>query len=623
MDKTFINKVKQTILEHLEDEKFGVGDLASEIGFSKSQLLRKIKVCTGKSANQLIKEIRLNEASRLVKESDLTASEISHKVGFGSPSYFNKCFHDHYGCTPGEYKTKSEESLVMAEADPNSTKPVPIKFQKKVLLGLLLIIVVAAISYAFFNRSDKQNTKGQIYSIAVMPFKNLSDDKTNQYFADGVMDDIMNNLSTIKEFKVISRTTMEQYRETQKTAPEIAKELKVNYIIESSIQKYKDSIKIITQLIDAKNDKHIWSKQFGRKFKNIFALESEIAKQIAAELKITLSPTELKQIEKTPTDNLEAYNSYLNGRFFWHQRTEKDLNKSIYYFKKALELDSTYALAYAGLADAYYIMAWWGWFPKNEGYNNGKEFAQKALTIDNNIAEAHATLGGISIWHEWKWEAAENEIKLAISLNPNYASAHQNYSELLDILGRNKEAREQINLALELNPYALAAKDLSSMYYYNTGNYKNAIDEYKLALDLADGNNRVIWKNNIRILQCYLHLGENKVTLENIKKFISTDPSIDNKALDRIYDNSGIEGVIYWFINWMESVDMPEKQPYDIDIARFYAIIGDSQKALKYLEKAFEDGNPEMPIINNNLVFNSIRTKPRFIALLKKMNLTN
>lgn len=622
VDKTLLNKVKKTILEHLEDEKFGVEDLASEIGFSKSQLWRKVKAITGKSLNQIIREIRLNEAVRFIKNSNLTASEISYKVGFGSPSYFNKCFHDHFGCTPGEYKTTMEDSSDPYEVDLKIIKSVKIKFQRNILLGLLLIIVVAAISYAFYNSSVKQKEKGQIISIAVMPFKNLSDDKTNQYFADGVMDDILNHLSSIKEFKVISRTTMDQYRETQKTAPEIAKELKVTYIIESTIQKYNDSIKIITQLIDAKNDKHVWSKHFGREFNNIFALESEIAKQIAEELNITLSPAELNQIEKIPTENLEAYKMYLNGRFYWHQRTKKDLNKSLYYFNKALASDSTYALAYAGLADAYYIMAWWGWYPKNEGFNKAKEFAQKAIAIDNNIAEAHATLGGILTFHEWNWKEAERELKLAISLNPNYATAHHYYYELLEVLCRNEEARNQINLALELNPYSLIMNRQSAYSYYNTEDYKKAIDVFYKAIDLEVGNNVLIYPDKLSIVKCYIHLGWNELALETIKKFISTDPSINNKVLDDIYYKSGIEGLVSWFINWMFE-HKSEKYINNIMTASFYSIIGDSQNALKVLEKAFEEGDSGMPFIKNNPDFNTIKTEPRFIAILKKMNLAD
>ena len=617
MDKAFIHKVEQTVLKHIEDELFGVSELASEIGFSKSQLLRKIKAVTGKTASEFIREIRLQEAAKLILKEKYTASEISYRVGFNSPSYFCKCFHDYFGVTPGEYKDKNQEEISFQE------KPKETKSKKNIIIGSIIVIILAVLSFIFINRFIQKKQANKPYSIAVLPVKNNSNDKTNQYFADGIMDDILNHLSTIKDFRVISRTTMEQYRETKKTIPQISKELKVYYIIESSIQKYKDSVMIFVQLIDAKKDKHIWSKQFKKEFNNIFALESEIATQIATELKITLSPLEIQQIEAKPTDNIEAYTLYLRGRFFWHQRTEKDIINSIYYFNKALELDSSYALAYAGLADAYFIMAWWGFIPENIGFNKGKEFAQKSLSINNNLGEAHATLGGIITWQEWNWKEAEKELKHAILLNPNNATVHQYYCELLNILGRNKEAREQINLALELNPYSVIMNKVSSYIYYNNFEFQKAIEEYKTTLDLADGNNIVIWNVKLSIISCYLNLNKNKEAIDHIKKFISTDPSYDDhELLDEIHKKSGIKGVINWFIDWLlESKEI--KYGNKITIAKLHSCIGENQNALKYLESASENKEMEMPKINNISDFKSIKNEPRFQAILKKMNLAD
>ena len=617
MDKAFIHKVEQTVLKHIEDELFGVSELASEIGFSKSQLLRKIKAVTGKTASEFIREIRLQEAAKLILKKNYTASEISYRVGFNSPSYFCKCFHDHFGVTPGEYKDKNQEEISFQE-NPKETKS-----KKNIIIGSIIVILLVILSFFFIYRFIQKKQANKPYSIAVLPVKNNSNDKTNQYFADGIMDDILNHLSTIKDFRVISRTTMEQYRKTNKTIPKIAKELKVNYIIESSIQKYKDSVMIFVQLIDAKKDKHVWSKRFKKEFKNIFALESEIATQIATELKITLSPTEIQQIETKPTDNIEAYTLYLRGRFFWHQRTEKDLNNSIYYFNKALELDSSYALAYSGLADTYFIMAWWGFIPKNIGFDKGKEFAQKALSINNNLGEAHATLGGIITWQEWNWKEAEKELKYAITLNPRNATIHQYYCELLNILGRNIEAREQINLALELNPYSVIMNRVSSFIYYNNFEFQKAIKGYQTTLDLADGNNIIIKNAKLSIICSYLNLDKNKEAIDQIKKFISIDPSYDDhELLDKIYNKSGIKGVVYWFIDWLlESKE--RKYRSKVTIAKLYSCIGDYQNTLKYLESASENKEMGIPGINNISDFKPIKNEPRFQAILKKMNLTD
>ncbi len=495
-----------------------------------------------------------------------------------------------------------------------------------IIITLIIAIVVAFVNKPMPNTATKTIVNNDLIldnSIAVIPFKNLSDNRENQYFADGMMDDILNQLSIIQGLEVKSRQSSERYYKSIKPIQQIGAELGANYLLEGSVQKHKDSIRIIVQLIDAINDKHLWSDKYDFELKNVFTIQSEISKQIANELNTIISPAGIEQIEKKPTENLEAYNLYLKGRFFWHLRTEEDLNKSIYYFKKALELDSDYALAYAGLADTYFVMGWWGWLPKNKGFTKGKEYAQKALSIDNTITEAHATLGVIIAWDEWKWKEAEKELKMAISLNPNNATAHQYYAELLNILGRNKEVKEQIDLALKLNPYSLMMNRVKCYFYYNTVDYKKAIEAYSHSLTLADGNNMVIWNDKLSIVRCYIHLERNNKAVEEIKNLISTDYSNNShQTIDKIYQESGIVGVINWFINWM-LINEQKKYINNFAIAKFYGCIGDSQNALKYLEKSFKEGIVETPKIKNNSDFDSIKTEPRYIALLEKMGLAD
>jgi len=509
-------------------------------------------------------------------------------------------------------------SVELEETDINTIKPNPVKYQRNFIFGILIVVAIAFISFLIVKWSVNKRDGNKPYSIAVLPFKNLSDDKSNQYFADGVMDDILNHLSTMKEFSVISRTTMEQYRETNKTIPEIAKELKVSYIIESSIQKYKDSIMIFVQMIDAKKDKHIWSKKFGREFKNIFALESDIAKQIAKQLKITLSPEEIKQIDKTPTKNLEAYNLYLRGRHLWNNRTEKDLNRSIYYYNKALELDSTYALAYAGLSDTYLIMAWWGWYPEDDGFHKAKILAKKALTIDNNISEAHTTIGYLSALIESNWNYGLKETKLAVSLNPSNATAQLFYAELLDFLGRKKEARKHIEIALNLNPYHVITYHVSSGFYYRNFEYEKALEDALIALDLAN-DPTIIWSVNYNIFRCYFKLGKYDDAVEIIKVFTKSESS-DDKLIDELYHKEGIKSVIFWFTDWMK-INKPNSF---IKIAGLYMYNSDTQSALNYLEKGVKTNPiPNYNYLKYNADFKSIRDEPRFQAILSKLNLAD
>lgn len=496
-----------------------------------------------------------------------------------------------------------------------------------VIILLSILIYNLYQKYQDYNSSEIPPLESNENSIAIIPFKNLSKLEEDKFFTLGVTTSLQSQLNTIKGIKVISEKCMEKYADTIMTPSEIANEIGVTYLLNGTVQKHKDSIRVITHVINAKDDNQLKSMVFIEKFDHLLALQSNIAKQVALELNIKLSPAELEKIEKVPTDNLEAYKTYLKGRFFWHRRTEEDLNKSIYYFNQALELDSTYALAYAGLADAYFIMGWWRWLPKNKGFTKGREYAQKALSIDNTNAEAHATLGAIITWDEWKWKEAEKELKMAISLNPNYTTGHQYYHELLNVLGRNKEAQIQINIALELNPYSLIINRQTAYSYYNNLNYKKAVEGFHKAIDLGNGNDLLVRFDKLGIIKCYINLGWNELAKESIKNFISTDPSIDHKVLDEIYIKSGIDGLMIWFVNWI-LVNKSEKYLGNLtivtinsNIAYFYARTGDLQNALKYLEKAFKHGETGILFINGSSDFNSIRTEPRFIALLKKMGL--
>ncbi|MEN8122873.1 MAG: hypothetical protein ABFS35_21215 [Bacteroidota bacterium] len=480
-----------------------------------------------------------------------------------------------------------------------------------------IIIVVLGILY-LINRSERSKEIHELEkSIAVLPFENWSSDKEYVHIGDAMTDELILQLQYIENFdRVLSRTSTLQYKDHKKPIPVIAKELGVSYIIEGSIQRKHENVSITVQVIRAKNEDHIWAEEYTGKWVDIFTIQDKIAKQVAEELNTVLSPKEIEQIDKNPTENIKAYNLYLRGRFFWHRRTEEDLNKSIDYFNRALELDANYALAYAGLADTYFIMGWYNWHPKKEGYDKAKKYAIKALSINNNnISEAHATLGAVFAYHEWNWKDAEKELKLAVSLNPNDAPAHMYYSELLNILGKNTKAREIINQALKLNPHFYIYNLLSGIYYYNNAEYKMALKEFRKSYEVSNKHSQ-----RIRILKCYLKLGMNDEAVEHIKNIIAINSSGNNQVLlDNIFHESGMEGVIYWFIDWM----LLNKLDNHYHNASLYAIIGDSEKAITYLKKYREvDGNI-LSWINNNPDFNFIKTDPRFIAMLKEMNLVD
>lgn len=514
-----------------------------------------------------------------------------------------------YDVTPeGIQKTKSSEQASTVEVQPASRG-------WKITSFISILIIIAFVVFYLIGNTKSYSDKPELEkTIAVLPFDNMSLNKEYDHMGDAFTDEIILELQKIKEFeRVLSRSSTLQYKVDRPTIPEMAEKLGVNYIIEGSIQRYNEKVSIRVQVIRAKNEDHIWADEYNGKWSDIFSFQDRIAFEVANELKTVLSREEVEIIEKQPTANPEAYSFYLKGRNSWHLRTETDLKQSIFYFNQAIELDSSYALAYAGLADSYFIMALWGWYPLADGQAKGVELAGKALSINSKIAEAHATLGLIALYYDWNWEEAERELKMAISINPNYASAHQWYAELLDILGKNHKARDQIDIALKLSPNANQTNGMSAILYYHNSAFRKAIESEAKVLEVEYRLGSMV-----AILRCYLSLGMESEAIEQMKKIVSIETSnIGFERLDELYQHSGVEGAIRWFIDWLQ-INKLSNYYY---IASFYAMIQDSDKAFEYLEKAFEMHEYGVLRINNNPDFKFLRNDPRFQSLLMKIGL--
>ncbi|PZX58199.1 helix-turn-helix domain-containing protein [Algoriphagus chordae] len=349
-DKEFLDQLIALVESQLGDEEFGVAELADEMHMSRSNLLRRVKKACNLSVSQLINQIRLERAMEMLRNSTLNVSEISHQVGFNSPSYFIKCFREYYGYPPGEAGkhaiTEPVEVEPLAEELKGSKLPYWIG-----AAGLLILLIVGLLLY-----------KGEIFgeqvsrekSIAVLPFKNDSADSTNVYLINGLMDATLNNLQKIKDLRVLSRTSSEKYRESHKSIPEISEELQVSYLIEGSGQKIGESIVLNIQLIDGASDKHLWSKQYRREASDIFTLQQDISKDIAEKIQAIITPEEQNRIEKVPTENLKAYDSFLKGLNLLNKGGDDNLLSSVGYFKEAIKEDKSFGLAYAYAAVALY-----------------------------------------------------------------------------------------------------------------------------------------------------------------------------------------------------------------------------------------------------------------------------
>jgi len=521
---------------------------------------------------------------------------------------------------PVTVETKDE-----TKSSDDSSKQIQKSKKRLILLlsGLALVVAIVVAAFFIFNIIGKKEQAEDLTklekSIAVLPFENLSSDEEQAWFSDGITDVIISQLSKISDLRVLGRTSTLKYKEIEekKSISEIGDELGVNFIIEGTVQRQENKMRISVQLIRTLNEGHIWSDIYDREWKDIFDIQSDIAQRIAGELKTALTPEVKEQIEKSQTNNPEAYNLYLQGRFHWYKRTEEGLNKSVEYFEKALSADPDYALAYAGLADAYFIQTWWRWRPWIEGNARAKEYAVRALDIDKNLAEAHTVLGGVLYWNDWNFEEARKELLLAIDLNPNYATAHQYYSELLDILRLNDEARLHINNALELDPFFFMYHSLSSMYFYNEGKLKESLEESYVVQELNPYYPSDYWRR----FYIYIRQGEDLKALDAFQKIMLLDTSTTKYAnnVKEIYNKSGINGLL----NFLIELQLTNSTPSYYTLAAYYALLNKKEDALGCLDTALEENDPNILRIYSNPNFDNLRSEPRFIALIEKMGLSD
>ncbi|GET20423.1 helix-turn-helix domain-containing protein [Prolixibacter denitrificans] len=448
IENDFLSKATAAIEENLSNEQFGVSELAHEMGMSRSNLLRKVKKLTNLSASQFIRQIRLEASMELLKETSLTTSEISYRVGFGSTSYFIKCFRDHYGYPPGEAKNKAS-----AEEE-----PVPEELPKKKrslvwLWAIILVVITANIIYLIVGPMAEK-PKTQEKSIAVLPFINDSNDSTNVYIINGVMESILNNLQNIQHLRVISRTSVEKYRQHPELISEIAKELNVTYVVEGSGQKIGDHIRLNVQLIEADGDKHLWAEQYNRQTKDIFSLQNEIAKNIAEKIEVIITPEEQKRIDKVPTRNLVAYDYFLKAQEYFHKGTGEGLKKALPLFQKAVEHDPTFARAYADIAIAYYYLD----ISQTEKQYGAEinENADKALLYDSQLPQS-LMAKALFYMHSREYKLAEPYLLKALEYHPNSAMVINLLSDFYSTYSPNAE--KYLEYALKGAQLDIAAND--------------------------------------------------------------------------------------------------------------------------------------------------------------------
>jgi len=456
-------------------------------------------------------------------------------------------------------------------------------------------------------------------SIAVMPFADLSPQKDQEYFCDGMAEELINALTKIKDLMVVARTSAFSFKGKEIDIREIGKKLNVNTILEGSVRKAGNRLRIMAQLINVADGYHLWSEKYDRDIEDVFAIQDEISLAIVDKLKLKLLKEEKVDLLKRYTDNLEAYQLYLKGRYFWNKRFEIGLKKGLEFFQQAIERDPGYTLAYSGLADCYNILPWYGNFPQKEAYQKAREAALKALEIDDKLAEAHTSMAFVKMLSDWDWSGAEKEFKQAIELNPKYSTAHHWYAFYLFFRARFDEAIAEMEKALELDPFSLIINcDFGWALYYSR-QYDRAIEVLKKTLEM-DPNfvsahsflGRVYLQKSMykeALAECRKEKEPSRGWMQNVETLVGIAHMRMGKKKEA---HKILEDMI-------ERTKLEYVSPYHI--ALFCFNLGENEMGFEWLDKAYKERDHWLFYLKADPMFDSVRSDPRFTKLLKKIGL--
>ena len=480
--------------------------------------------------------------------------------------------------------------------------------------GLVLLLTVS-LAWTLYPWRHSLPT---IRSLAVLPLKNLSGDPEQDYFADGMTDELITHLGQINTLRVISRTSAMTYKGGHKTLAEIARELNVEAVVEGSVLRSGERVRIIAQLIQVPADTHIWADSYEGDLRDTLALQSRVARSIAEQIRGTLKPQEKAALGKSRTVNPDAYEAYLKGRYFWNKRTGDGLKKAIEYFNHASETDPTYAEAYSGLADAYALSGDWeyGVLSPQVAFREAKAAATKALALDKNLSEAHTSLAFALDLYGWDWKTAEAEYKRAISLNPGYATAHQWYASHLMVMGQNSEAIAELRKAKSLDPLSLIiSADLADILCI-AHLYDDSVQESKKVLEI-DPSFAV---GHYVLGQAFeqKHMYDEAIAEFQRAIEISGHSGVFDSGLAHAYAVSGRQEEARKIAKELESAN-DQNPSAEANIALIYVGLGDQDQAMIWLNKAYDARfNPSILL---RPFFDPVRTDPRFMDLLSRIGL--
>jgi TolB-like protein/DNA-binding winged helix-turn-helix (wHTH) protein/Flp pilus assembly protein TadD len=487
---------------------------------------------------------------------------------------------------------------------------------RRVIVALALVLSLPILALWLFRPSSR--APSGIRSLAVLPLDNVSGDASQDYFADGMTDELITDLAQIRALRVISRTSVMVYKGARKPLPEIARELNVEAVVEGTVLRFGDQVRITAQLIQAPADKHLWAESYEGNLRDTLALQKKVARAIAEQIRIEVTPQEQAALKRLKTIDPNAYEEYLKGRYFWNKRTADGLKKALDYFNQAIAMDSNYAAAHSGLADTYALLGDWeyGVLAPSEAYPKAKAAATKALELDNTLGEAHTSLAFCMDVFDWDWASAEREFRRAIELSPGYATAHQWYAWHLSMLGRNREALAEMGKAESLDPLSLIISADMADILLIARLYDQSIQQSRKTLEMDPG----FAVAHYQLGQAYVQKRMYSEAIAELQKAINLSGGnpicISNLAY--AYAVAGRKNEAVKILN-----ELRTRSNHDFsnpsEIALIYAGLGEKDQAMAWLERAYKERfNPSILL---RPAFDPVRSDPRFQDLRHRIGL--
>lgn len=485
------------------------------------------------------------------------------------------------------------------------------------VLGALFTLAIGA--WAMWSYVHAKAAVPPIRSIAVLPLDNLSGDPSEEFFADGMTDQLITDLAQVGSLRVISRTSVMQYKGVKKGLPKIARELNVDAIVEGSVIRSGQRVRVTAQLVQAASDQHLWAETYDRDLGDILKLQGEVADAIAQQVRAQLTPRQQSQLGRAHVVNPAAYDAYLKGHLiFTNEFTKPDsLRRAQQYFHESLQQDPNFALAYSGLADSYVYLAYAGAMQKDQAYHSAKEALERALQLDDTIGEAHDTLSLLSSDFDWDWDAADRELNRAIALAPSYSCAHEDRAIFLAMTGRRAEALAEITKIDQLD-YSFSAAHTESIAYYELQDYQRLIESSRRAL-LLDPTD---WFQHYNLGIGYEGIGKLREAISEYQKAIemSSDGALGTVALAHADLALGKKVEADKILRNLErKLKKTSAPPYAM--ARIYAGLGENDAAFEFLDKAYAEKSFDILRLKSDLLLDSLRPDPRFQNLLRRIGL--